>query len=263
MKENKIINYDSVNGIINNNNTYYLSFNIDPLQHVKKIYLKSIELPINLANLRNPYNIFYYSLTNNNIVSSYSFTMLDKTYNNIFSLINDLNAAIVLNINPKLVINESIIFSLSNTELNKIIMTTSMTSSNFNIINNGIILYYLGYNSKCVINTTTILGTKTNTYIFPNVYNLSFDLYYNMIFNNISTESKNNNLNACDYKIAINAISNCIYFANEFNTYTQCILIKDKDLTISNLNFIFTDRYNNILVSSLHWSMTLEYEFYQ
>ena len=215
---------------------------------------------MNVPNLRNPYNVFYYSLTTNNIVSNYSFTMIDKTYNNIFSLINDLNAAIVLNINPKLIINESIIFSLSSTELNKIIMTTVMFTSKFNIINNGII--NLGYNSKCTPNTTIILGNRTTTYIFPNVYNLSFDLYYNMIFNNIITESKNNNLNACDYKIAINAISNCIYFANEFNTYTQSVIIKDKDLTISNLNFVFTDRYNNILVSSLHWSMTLEYEFY-
>lgn len=133
---------------------------------------------------------------------------------------------------------------------------------NFNIINNGIIMYYLDYNTKCVPNTITISGNKTTTYIFPNVYNLSSDLYYNMIFNNIITESKNNNLNACDYKIAINAISNCKNFANEFNTYTHCVLIKDRDLTISNLNFIFTDRYNDLITSSLHWSMTLEYEFY-
>ena len=149
---------------------------------------------------------------------------------------------------------------MSSTELNKIRMTTVMFTSKFNIISNGII--NLGYNSKCTPNTTIILGNRTTTYIFPNVYNLSFDLYYNMIFNNIITESKNNNLNACDYKIAINAISNCIYFANEINTYTQSVIIKDKDLTISNLNFVFTDRYNNILVSSLHWSITLEYEFY-
>ena len=79
-------------------------------------------------------------------------------------------------------------------------------------------MYYLGYNTKCIPNLITILGNKTTTYIFPNVYDLSFDLYYNMIFNNIITGSKNNNLNACDYKIAINAISNCIFFANEFNT---------------------------------------------
>ena len=48
-------------------------------------------------------------------------------------------------------------------------MTTVMFTSNFNIINNGIIMYYLGYNSKCTPNTTTILGNKTTTYIFPNV----------------------------------------------------------------------------------------------
>ena len=115
MKENKLINFDSYYSTKNNLNCYYISYKIDSLKSIKKIHLKSIEIPICLNNVRSPYSTFYYTI--NNI--SYNFTLPDKTYISIYSLLIDLNNAIVLNIQPKLQVNEiGPIFSVSPSKLN-------------------------------------------------------------------------------------------------------------------------------------------------
>ena len=83
MKERKLVNYDSYYATKNNLNCYYISYKIDALQHIKKIHLKSVEIPISLNNIRAPYSTFYYTI--NNI--SYNFTLSDKTYISIYCVI--------------------------------------------------------------------------------------------------------------------------------------------------------------------------------
>ena len=259
MKENKLVNYDSYYAIKNNLNAYYITYKIDPLQHVKKIHLKSIEIPICLNNVRSPYSTFYYTI--NNI--SYNFSLPDKTYISIYSLLIDLNAAIVINIQPKLQNNEiAPIFTLSSSELNKIIMTTVTNSSILTFNFDGIMSFYLGYNANVKIVTTTLLLQKTNVYNFAIPYNLSLDTYYNLIFNNINTETKNQNNSQSDFKLQINSLSNSIFFYNSLSSFEQSVNIIDKNLTISKLDIIITDRFNNIINGYLDWSMTLLFEFY-
>ena len=119
---------------------------MDNLINVKKIYLKSVEIPINLNNIRAPYNIFYYSLTKLSITTYYNFTLPEKVYTNIYSLILDLNAMIVLNIQPKLDSGETgPIFVLSSDYVNKVNMYHLTVNTTISIINDGIIKYYLGY----------------------------------------------------------------------------------------------------------------------
>ena len=64
MKENKLINFDSYYSTKNNLNCYYISYKIDPLKSIKKIHLKSIEIPICINNVRSPYSTFYYTINN-------------------------------------------------------------------------------------------------------------------------------------------------------------------------------------------------------
>ena len=259
MKENKLVNYDSYYAIKNNLNAYYITYKIDPLQHVKKIHLKSIEIPICLNNVRSPYSTFYYTI--NNI--SYNFSLLDKTYISIYTLLIDLNAAIVIIVQPKLQNNEiAPIFTLSSSELNKIIMTTVTNSSILSFNSDGIMSFYLGYNANVKIVTSTVLLQKTNVYNFAIPYNLSLDTYYNLVFNNINTESKNNNNSQSDFKLQINSLSNSIFFYNSLSAFEQSVNIIDKNLTISKLDIIITDRFNNIINGYLDWSMTLLFEFY-
>ena len=96
-QNNKLINFDSIYSTKNNLNSYYTSYKIDPLKSIKKIHLKSIEIPICIDNIRSPYSTFYYTINN----VSYNFSLPDKTYISIYSLLIDLNAAIVVNVEPK------------------------------------------------------------------------------------------------------------------------------------------------------------------
>ena len=93
-------------------------------------------------------------------------------------------------------------------------------------------------------------------------YNLSFDTYYNLIFNNIQSETKNNNNSQSDFKLSINSLTNAVYFSNELTSFQQNIAIIDKNLTLSKLDIILTDRFNNLISGNLDWSISLEYEFY-
>ena len=259
MKETKLINFDSYYSTKNNLNCYYISYKIDPLKSIKKIHLKSIEIPICINNVRSPYSTFYYTI--NNI--SYNFTLPDKTYISIYSLLIDLNASIVLNIQPKLQLNEiAPIFTLSTTELNKIIMTIVTNTSTMTFNYDGLMSFYLGYNSNVKIVLTTLLLQKTNVYNFAVPYNLSFDTYYNLIFNNIQSETKNNHNSQSDFKLSINSLTNAVYFSNELTSFQQSVNIIDKNLTISKLDIIFTDRFNNTIISYQDWSMSLLFEFH-
>ena len=49
-QQNKLINYDSIYATQNNLNSCYITYKTDPLQHVKKIQLKSLEIPICVEN---------------------------------------------------------------------------------------------------------------------------------------------------------------------------------------------------------------------
>ena len=142
-------------------------------------------------------------------------------------------------------------------------MTIITNSSTFSLVNNGLLFYYLGYNTNNVkTSVTSVLLQKTTIFSFQNVYNLSFDTYYNFNFNNISSINRNSHSFFSDLKLAINSISNTIYYANELTSYSQHILINDKNLTLSKIDITLTDRYNNILYSPIDWSITLEFEFY-
>ena len=264
-QNNKLINFDSIYSTKVNDNCYNISYKTETLTSVKKIFLKSVEIPICVANVRSPYNIFYYTIrTINNITTQYSFNMPDKTYTSIFTLLTDLNAAIVTNIQPKMQTNEiAPILTINNSELNKINLSVITNSSTLSFINNGFLYYYLGYNVNNVkITTSNILLQKTTLFSFSNVYNLSFDTYYNLNFNNISSINKNNHSFFSDFKLAINSISNTVFYANELTSYSQHILINDKNLTLSKIDITIVDRYNNIIFSPLDWSLTLEFEFY-
>ena len=261
--ENLLINYDSYYSDKNTDgNAYKTIFKMDNLINVKKIYLKSAEIPINLNNIRSPYNIFYYSITKLGITTYYNFTIPEKVYTNIYTLILDLNALIVLNIQPKIDILETApIFALSSDYLNKLYIYTTTINSTIGIINDGVIKYYLGYSDMVQKSYSSVLTTIKTLYIFQNCYNLNFDSYYNLTITNIPTISKNFNMN-CDFKLPIDTIQNSIYYYNNKNSYSQYISIDNRNTVINKLCISLTDKYNNTIYSNIDWSFTLEYEFY-
>jgi hypothetical protein len=108
MKE-YFLNFDTINGVYNNN-AYDCKFVIQPsIKKCKKIYLKSIEIPITFNNIRNDggstLNQLIFSINS----VSYNINLTNKIYSNISDLLTDINSYITSNLN----LGFSMIFSLN------------------------------------------------------------------------------------------------------------------------------------------------------
>ena len=261
MNPNRIINYDTINSNKVNNNAFNTIIPLNQsLNRIKKVYLRSIEVP-SIMNFRAPYNVFYYSITNVSLVTTkYSFSMPEKNYTSMYALLLDLNAVIVTNIQPKLLLTEvAPVFSISILDASKVSVTYSYLTSVITFHDEGVLFYYMGRGQFSAPTVTLGPTLRTVTLQFLYVYNLNFDTYINLYFSNISSINKNNNNYPCDFKIIM--MSNSLTYS--FNDETSCnqyIEITNVEC-LNNLNVTLYDRYNNLLFSIHDFSFTLEYEF--
>ena len=152
------------------------------------------------------------------------------------------------------------VFSVSTTQLNKLVMkTTLLSSSSLYIYSTGLISYYLGGINLVSDSKTLVSGLLyLNTFNLIDVYNLCFDTYYNMIITNLDNPTYNNNNFPCHFKLITNTSNNSVYFNGENTSFIQDILLNNKCLT--QLNIIITDRYNNLIVNQLDFSFSLAFE---
>ena len=152
------------------------------------------------------------------------------------------------------------VFSVSTTQLNKLVMKTTLSStSSLYIYSTGLISYYLGGINLAADSKTLISGLLyLNTFNLINVYNLSFDTYYNMVISNLDNLTYNNNNYPCHFKLITNTSNNSVYFSGESNSFIQDIQLNNKCLT--QLNIYITDRYNNIIDNQLDYSFSLCFE---
>ena len=250
MTQKRIINFDTIYSTKISNNPFNANFVLtENLRNITKITLKSIEIPISNYNVRSPYSTI--QIKYNNLVFSY--TMSDKTYIDITSFITDLNL-LISPIQTYMSSSEVCpVFSLSTTELNKLIVKVSLLSTNtIYFYSTGIFSFYLGnilstYSTKTLISGSLYL----HTYIMINVYNLCFDNYYNMIISNLDNQTSNNNNYPSHFKLIVNAQNNTIFI--------QFLELNNKTLT--NLNIEIRDRYNNLIINQLDYSFTLEFQY--
>ena len=266
-----IVNFDSLNGAIyNNSNTYntynfntsYLNtspnafnanFNLQtPLRNVKRIHLKSIEIPIGYNNIRanSKTNIIGVATAYDGTLYTniYSVSLADKTYSSITVLLTDINTTFAT-----LYPSVNIVFNV----VNGYVTVTSTTSGTFT--NNIYIVptnlaYMLGFRSG--LNT---LATRLTT--SATVYMLNVDNYINMYISNLSTQATyNQNGILCHFKIITNATSGIVYYSSENNSYAQSIEV-NSHIPITSLNIVMTDRWGfSLNSSSLDYSFTLAFE---
>ena len=273
MSTSQVIHFDSINGAVyntgNNFNSYtfntdYLStspnsfnatFNLStPLRNIKKINLKSVEIPIGWNNIRanSRLNIIGlatgYNATTKTYANIYSVSLPDKTYSNIATLITDINLAF-FSYYPSV----NIVFTLTNGYIN-------ITSTNSTVFTNYIYVV--------PTNLTYLLGFRSNYDIYslrsttaPAVYMLNIDNYINMYISNLSSSNTHNaNGVISHFKIITNSINGVIYYVAENNSFEQSISV-NPSIPITNLSVILTDRYGYSLNSSgLDWSFSLEFE---
>ena len=263
IQTNKIIHYDTINSIKNNNsiNSFDCNFILkEKLMNVKKIILKSIELPIGMNNVRIPYNHIKIQMIVNGITSIKTITMPNKSYIDIYLFLTDLNN--LLKDNIILNIDESAPQFSFSSEMNKLIIKGIYSSSTVTFYNEGLLYYYLGHIDSSIIPTKTLLSGSlfVNTYTLLYSYNLSFDIYLNMHISNLISDCPNNNGNPCSFKICIDAITNTINYSGENNSYVQFITLSS-NIHLTNLTVVFFDRYNNKVDNNYDYSFSLEYEF--
>ena len=268
---NTIINFDSLNGCVyNTGNTYntyafnsaYLnlapnSFNANftlqtPLRNIKRISLKSIEMPIGFNNIRSSSktNIIGVSVSYDGTTyrTIYSITLSDKTYSSVTTLLTDINTAFTT-----LYPSVNIVFANSNGYITVSSTSSAIFTGNMYVVNTNL-AYMLGFRNN--LNT---LATRLTT--AATVYNLNIDNYLNMYISNISAQASNNANGVLNhFKIILNSTNGVVYYVAESNSYKQSIEV-NPHIPISSLNILMTDRFGfSVNSSSLDYSFTLSFE---
>ena len=257
MQDKRIIHFDTIYSNKIDSNPFNCSFSLSQtLNRVSRISLKSIEIPISNNNIRSPYTTI--SIKYNN--AFFYFSLPSKTYTDITLFLFDLNT-LISGLQTSMSTGEICpVFSLSTTQLNKLVMkTTLLTTSSSYIYSTGLISYYLG-GINLIADTKTISSglLYLNTFNLINVYNLCFDTYYNMTISNLDNPTYNNNNYPCHFKLITNSSNNSVYFSAESNSFIQDIQLNNKCLT--QLNVYITDRYNNLIINMLDFSFSLAFE---
>ena len=219
----------------------------NPITNIKKIYLKSLELPVDITNIRSGLSTFTISYNS----TIYSKTLPDNNYTNISTLINDLNTIWTATIT-----NITVLFSVNT--LNNIISVklTGTVPLTFSIIPTKFSTNILGYKYQS--------GSATgNTYsvVASNQYLLSVDNY--IIFNLMNLSVDNNNISntVCNFKIPLNASNGMVYFENEFSNLSQYVCNGDRALRLSSLKIQLNDRFGNALYQNNNdFSFTLGFD---
>ena len=235
-------------------NAFNANFNLQtPLKNVKRIHLKSIEIPIGWNNVRanSKTNIIAvataYDAPTNTYTNIYSVSLADKTYSSITVLIADINT-LFATLYPSV----NIVFNVVNGYVT-VSSTTSAVFTNYIYVLNTNLAYMMGFRVGNSLSTRlTYAGT---------VYMLNVDNYINMYITNLSSQaSHNQNGVLCHFKIITNSVNSVVYYASENNTYSQSIEV-NSHIPITNLNIVITDRFGFSLNSSgLDYSFTLAFE---
>ena len=270
----QIIHFDSLNGSTYNTSNQFNSYNFNtnylstspnafnstfqlasPLRNIRKISLKSIEIPIGFNNVRatSRSNIVGvasgYNTVSKTYSNIYSVSLPDKTYSSIEILIADINNAFAA-----LYPSVNIVFSVVNGYVNVTSTSTSIFTNYLYMVPTNL-TYMLGYRAN--YDVYSLRRTEA-----PAVYLLNIDNYINMTITNLSATGINSNANGVSshFKIITNTINGVVYYVAENNSFEQSITI-NPSYPITNISVILTDRFGYSLNSSgLDYSFTLEFE---
>ena len=217
-------------------------------RRVKRVSLKSLELPVGFANVRTGSTATLAMLVNG---TSYSITLAEKNYTSMVTLTADITTACV-----GLVSGVSFVFSVttSTTTPNRVLATVTGAAT-FSIVDTNLSKYILGFRAS----RDSLVGSL---YAAGGNYNLTPDNYILLHIPSL------NGMNASmmgplqsTFKIPLNSITNQVYYYFESSTFKQFVDIHDPNLVLSNLVIYVVDRFGNSLSpNGLDYSLTLELE---
>jgi len=242
MEREEFLHFDSLNAI-KSTDVFNATFNLQKTYtKIKNIHIKNVELPICFPNIRsgNLSNNFQFSINSVN----YSTTITERNYTTISALLTDLNTAIA----------------------------TTLTSSGFTLvlstgIKNNLIVTITGALTNLTIRNTTlsiILGlngatTSSLSYTSPNSFNINYDLYVLMSFDNIPSvfSSSGNIRSALKIPLGTNYANINNYFSHRSDN-DMSLIVYDANFIFQNLQIKFYDRFGYVLSNNnVDYSFTI------
>ena len=268
MSRREILNIDTFNVKYNNNNQYQTytldsgdistapnSYNITiPLaftrSNVKRIYLKSLEMPIAFPTIRATSNLHIFTISNtSNLAVTYPVVLENKNYTSITDLLNDLNTAfsdtyptlgITLSIDS---VSGNVKISSSNTTLFLGAIYISQTN----------LSYLLGFRGLTDLQDARSLTASSQ-------YRLSLDDYINMFLPQFTSNAINSNGCNCSFKIPLNTVNGVVYYRND--TAPMFINVP-YGYHFNSISVLITDKFGYSLNSfGADFSFSVEMEFY-
>ena len=220
-----------------------------PLYGCLRIFLKNLQLPLAINNIRSSSNLNTFSIysgidASGNKINNLTVILSDGNYSTISSLLTEINNLFLSNY-P----SYNVVLSQNSTNNNYLeITSTSFTSiyvEDTNLSN------MLGFNS----NFNTIGTNITNANI---IYRLSIDDYINLYIANTSNTCINTNKGLSSFKIPLNSINGVVYYFETSNAiFTNCDFG-----TISYLDIYIFDKLNYSLNSmGVDYSFTLQIDY--
>ena len=243
MEREEFLHFDSLNATSKSTDVFHATFNLQKTYtKIKNIHIKNVELPICFPNIRSSNLSNNLQFTINSV--NYSTTITERNYTTIGALLTDLNTAI----------------------------STTLTSSGFTLvlstgIKNNLIITMTGALTNLTIRNTTlsiILGlngatTGSLTYTSANSFNINYDLYVLMSFDNIPSifSSSGNIRSALKIPLGTNYANINNYFSHRSDN-DMSLIVYDENFIFQNLQIKFYDRFGYLLSNNnVDYSFTI------
>ncbi len=200
---------------------------------IKRVWLKSAEIPYSFYNIRAPYNTVVINSTTYTVTpGSYTLTTLLSALNTAVSGIGSFTAPVA----PS----------------TKLTFTAASATRTFTTVSAGSIAYLLGFTAgQSAGSGATITAT--------NSYNLSQDTYISIWLKNLYTSSSETP--QISFKIPVNSTSGTITFFGDESQFCQYLDITESRPILDRLDIQVNDRFGNLLDNNgVDWSFTIAIE---
>lgn len=242
---------DATNTTGNSSNPYKALFPMNQsFRNIKRVYLKSCELPIGFSNIRKGSTDTLAFKLNGTI---YTVTLTEKYYQTMDSLLTDINTACSGGFGGSV---PAFALTTSTTKPYRLVVSFTGTSvTTFQFLDTNLSKYILGYRSTDPLAVGNV-NSSCN-------YNMSADSYILMYIPSFNSLNANMSGNISTFKIPLLGFTNSVFYYFDMAAFVQYVDITDQNLVLSGLQVILYDKWgNNLQPNGLDWSFTLQVEYY-
>lgn len=243
--------YDSNNTTGNFLNPYKALFPMNQsFRNIKRVYLRSCELPVGFPNIRKGSTDTIIMKINGTI---YSITLPERNHQTISTLLTDINALTnggFGGVIPTFSVTSSLL-----TPYRFVVNFTGTTCTTFNFIDTSLSKNILGFRSTDPLSGGVVCNSSCN-------YNLSADNYILMHIPSFNSLNASMNGAVSTFKINLQGFTNSVFFYMDNNSFHQFVEITDSNLVLSGLQVVMYDKYGkNLQPYGLDYSFTIEIQY--